>query len=134
MQSVPLIRMKNNAGARSLDEIEPAEDMLLVRLFEQSELESGIVLPNGDDAHEPMARVVKVGPGRWTDSGKFINQTYRPGDIVYYRQTDYLNYKEHPVMVGDEMLWLLKPAVVVAYIRREASPKYLEGQTDFISS
>ncbi len=64
--------------------IDPTHDYILLRLISQDKSEGGIYLPQSAQEKEAMkAMVLKVGPGRMTESGAMIKPCCKPGDRIF---------------------------------------------------
>lgn len=61
----------------------PLFDFVLIEPIPKGTTEGGLALPAGADPDPPKGKVVKVGPGRMTEEGAFIEPTVHPGDVVY---------------------------------------------------
>lgn len=67
--------------AKTMIQIEPLHDRVLVERLEAAERSGLIIIP---EAHRDIAilcKVVAVGPGRWED-GVFCKTVVKPGDTV----------------------------------------------------
>ena len=68
--------------------IKPLSDHILIEpIKEEEKTKSGILLPETAEKEKPeQGRVIAVGPGRKTASGKVIPLGIKPGDKVLFTQ------------------------------------------------
>lgn len=115
-------KLKDDRRAKTEAEFRPAQDYLLIRFTEVQMTEAGIVLPGMQEEHESTlelhGEVVKAGPGKFTDSGAFIEQVYEPGDYVEFRDSDYALYKPLIIHIDNVPYYLVNPKMVTSYVRR----------------
>ena len=94
----------------------PLGDRVLIRPFEESELESktssGIIIPDTVQKDKPeQGEVIAVGEGRW-DRGELIKPRVKPGDRVVFSKYGY-----DEVTVGDQEYYILKEDNILAVIK-----------------
>jgi co-chaperonin GroES (HSP10) len=63
--------------------VECTNDWLLVKENPQGFSPGGVMIPQNADMGCKTGTVVKVGPGRVTEVGYFVEPQINPGDIVY---------------------------------------------------
>jgi chaperonin GroES len=66
--------------------IKPLSDHILIEpIKEEEKTKAGILLPDTAEKEKPeQGRIVAVGPGRKTSSGKIITLDVKPGDKVLF--------------------------------------------------
>lgn len=65
-------------------DFEPLWDYCLIKPIEQKETKGGIVLPDGTTIDGvKKARVIKAGKGAYRESGAFIENPIKEGDVIY---------------------------------------------------
>jgi chaperonin GroES len=65
--------------------LQPLADLVLVKPTKREEIsKGGIVLPDTAKEKPQEGKVLAVGPGRFTDSGKKIPMEVAEGDVVVY--------------------------------------------------
>lgn len=128
------VKLRNNIGAKSLDEFQPCQDYLVVEVMTTACTESGIVLAKTDtDTGEvsfndrkvsifPVGLVVKAGPGYFTDSGVFVNQQYEKGDVVYWRESSYAALQPEVVDINGEQIMMIRSVIVIGKVAKHALP------------
>jgi len=87
----------------------PLADRVILEPQEaEQKTKSGIVLPDSAQEKPQMGKVIKVGPGKFSDDGKAIPMTVKEGDIVIYAKyggteikvagKEYLIVKENDIL------------------------------------
>lgn len=62
----------------------PLSDFVLIQPLPKGETAGGIALPDGaGDSDASRGKVLKVGPGRTTEEGAWIEPNVQPGDVAY---------------------------------------------------
>ena len=75
--------------------LQPLGDRVLVEPVAKEEVtKGGIVLPDTVKEKPQEGKVLAVGPGKMTDSGKLIPMTVKVGDVVVYAKYGGTEYKE----------------------------------------
>ena len=75
--------------------LQPLGDRVLVEPVAKEEVtKGGIVLPDTAKEKPQEGKVLAVGPGKMTDSGKLIPMTVKVGDVVVYAKYGGTEYKE----------------------------------------
>ena len=92
--------------------IRPLHDrVLLKRLDEQQETQSGIIIPDTAKEKPIQGEIVAVGNGKIQKSGEIRTLTVKPGDRVLYSKyagTEVkLDGQEHLIMREDDILGIL---------------------------
>lgn len=65
-------------------DFEPMWDYCLIKPIEQKATKGGIQLPDGTTLDGvKKARVIKAGKGTYRESGAFIENPIKPGDVIY---------------------------------------------------
>lgn len=86
--------------------IKPLQDRVVIRRVEEKkQTESGILLPGSAQEKENMGEVVAVGPGKASDSGAIIAMTVKVGDKVMFGQYSGQEVKDdngEPLMIMRE--------------------------------
>lgn len=62
---------------------QPQADYILFDPIPQNMTEGGIALPEGANPDPPKARIVKAGPGRYSEEGVLMPMNVAEGDVVY---------------------------------------------------
>ncbi len=98
-------------------QITPLGDRVLVRPFEESELEkktvSGIIIPETIDKEKPeQGEVLAVGEGKFQD-GQLITPSVKKGDKVIFSKFGY-----DEVTVEGEEFYLIKSDNILAVINK----------------
>lgn len=86
--------------------IKPLQDRVVIRRVEEKkQTDSGILLPGSAQEKENMGEVVAVGPGKASDSGSIIAMTVKVGDKVMFGQYSGQEVKDdagEPLMIMRE--------------------------------
>lgn len=61
---------------------EPSLDWLLIQPIEKTITSGGIALPDGAEVDPPRGKILKAGPGRFTELGQLIEHGFKSGDEV----------------------------------------------------
>lgn len=93
--------------------IKPLSDHLLIETIKEDEkTKSGILLPETAEKEKPeQGRVIAVGPGRKTSSGKVIPLEVRTGDKVLFTK-----YGPNEIKVEDKEYLVAKEEDILAII------------------
>jgi chaperonin GroES len=92
--------------------LKPLGDKIVVkRLDAESKTAGGIVLPDTAKERPQRGKVVAVGTGRTTESGKVVALTVKVGDEVVFT-----SYAGTEVKVGAEELMVMSESDVLAII------------------
>jgi len=93
--------------------IKPLSDHILIEpIKEQEKTESGILLPETAEKERPeQGKVIAVGPGRKTASGKIIPIEVKPGDKVLFTK-----YSPNEIKVDDKEYLIAKQEDILAII------------------
>lgn len=76
-------KTESPATSASIMNVKPLADRILVRrLEEQEEKSGGIIIPDTAKEKPQQAKVVAVGPGRFTDDGKRVALEVKKGDKI----------------------------------------------------
>ncbi|HDJ30397.1 MAG TPA: co-chaperone GroES [bacterium] len=94
--------------------IEPLADYILIEpIKEEEKTKTGIVLPQTIEKERPeQGKVIAVGPGRKTSSGKVIPVDVKPGDKVLFTK-----YGPNEIKVGDKEYLIAKQEDILAVIK-----------------
>lgn len=95
--------------------IKPVADHIVIEPVSQEEkTESGILLPSIASKERPeQGKVIAVGPGRKTSSGKVIPPEVKPGDMVLFTK-----YGPNEVKVGDKEYLIAKQEDILAILKK----------------
>jgi chaperonin GroES len=90
----------------------PLEDRVVVQRTEQEEMtKSGIVLPDTAQEKPTKARVIAVGPGKYSEKGDLLPMPVKEGDIVVfakYAGTEIkLDNEDYLVMRASDLIGIL---------------------------
>lgn len=93
--------------------IKPLSDHILIEPMRQEEkTKSGILLPESAEKERPeQGRVVAVGPGRKTSSGKIIPLEVKPGQKVLFTK-----YGPNEIKVDDKEYLIAKEEDILAIL------------------
>lgn len=93
--------------------IKPLSDHILIEpIKEEEKTKAGILLPDTAEKERPeQGRVIAVGPGRKTASGKVIPLEVKPGDKVLFTK-----YGPNEIKVGDKEYLIAKQEDILAII------------------
>jgi len=93
--------------------IKPLSDHILIEpVKEEEKTKSGILLPDTAEKERPeQGRVVAVGPGRKTPSGKIIPLEIKPGQKVLFTK-----YGPNEIKVEDKEYLIAKEEDILAII------------------
>jgi chaperonin GroES len=96
-----------------MSKIHPTSDHIVVEpITEETTSTSGIIIPETANKERPMkGKVVAVGPGKMTDSGKVIKMEVKAGDKVLFTK-----YGPTEVKVDGKELLVLNMSDVLAVI------------------
>ena len=95
--------------------IKPLADHILIEPIEEGEkTESGILLPESAEKEKPQeGKVIAVGPGRKTSSGKIIPVDVKVGDRVIFTK-----YGPTEVEIDDKKYLIAKEEDILAIIEK----------------
>lgn len=93
--------------------IKPLADHILIEpIKEEEKTKTGILLPETAEKERPeQGRVIAVGPGRKTPSGKVIPLEVKPGDKVLFTK-----YGPNEIKVEDKEYLIAKEEDILAII------------------
>jgi len=93
--------------------IKPLSDYILIEPIKETEqTKSGILLPETAEKERPeQGRVIAVGPGRKTSSGKVIPLEVKAGDKVLFTK-----YGPNEIKVGDKEYLIAKAEDILAIL------------------
>jgi chaperonin GroES len=92
--------------------LEPLADRVLVKPIERQEMtKGGILLPDTAKEKPQEGKVLAVGPGKLTDTGKLIPMAIKMGDTVLYARYGGTEYK-----LDDEELMILRESDILGVI------------------
>ena len=93
--------------------IKPLSDHILIEpIKEEEKTKAGILLPQTAEKEKPeQGRVVAVGPGRKTASGKIIPMSVKPGQKVLFTK-----YGPNEIKVDDKEYLIAKEEDILAII------------------
>ncbi len=93
--------------------IKPLSDHILIEpMREEEKTKSGILLPETADKEKPeQGRVIAVGPGKRTDSGKIVPVDVKPGQKVLFTK-----YGPSEIKVDDKEYLIAKQEDILAII------------------
>ena len=93
--------------------IKPLSDHILIEpIKEEEETESGILLPQTAEKERPeQGKVIAIGPGRKTSSGKIISLEVKPGDKVLFTK-----YGPNEIKVGNKEYLIARQEDILAII------------------
>ncbi|MCD6177993.1 co-chaperone GroES [bacterium] len=95
--------------------IKPLGDYIVIEPITQEEkTKSGILLPSTVEKERPeQGKVIAVGPGKVTESGKVIPPEVKPGDIVLFTK-----YAPNEVKVDDKKYLIAKQEDILAILEQ----------------
>jgi chaperonin GroES len=94
--------------------IKPLSDHILIEPMEQEEkTKAGILLPETAEQEKPeQGKVIGVGPGRKTVSGKIIPLNVKKGDVVLFKRYGpdeiKINNKEYLIAKEEDILAIIE--------------------------
>jgi len=94
--------------------IKPLSDHILIEPMKQEEkTRTGILLPETAEQEKPeQGKVIEVGPGRKTVSGKIIPLDVKKGDVVLFKKYGpdeiKINNKEYLIAKEEDILAILE--------------------------
>jgi len=93
--------------------IKPLSDYILIEPMKKEEkTKTGILLPDTADKERPeQGKVIAVGPGRKTSSGKVLQMDVKPGDKVLFTK-----YGPNEIKVEDKEYLIAKQEDILAII------------------
>ena len=92
--------------------IRPLGDRVVAERLEQEEtLKGGIILPDSAKKKQETAKVVAVGPGQVTESGKTLPMPVSVGDVILMDK-----YAGQEVTINDEDFVIVKASDIVAIV------------------
>lgn len=93
--------------------IKPLSDYILIEPMKKEEkTKTGILLPDTADKERPeQGKVIAVGPGRKTSSGKILSLDVKPGDRVLFTK-----YGPNEIKVGDKEYLIAKQEDILGII------------------
>lgn len=93
--------------------IKPLSDHILIEpIKEQEKTKAGILLPDTAEKERPeQGRVIAVGPGRKTSSGKIVPMGINPGQKVLFTK-----YGPNEIKIGDKEYLIAKEEDILAII------------------
>ena len=95
---------------------EPLRDIVLIRR-DEAETQVGSIIIAGDQEEQPRGTVVKVGPGRYLETGELIEPTVKEGDSVIFAIQS-----GHPVKLGtpeDDKMIVMTEQEIIGILREE---------------
>jgi chaperonin GroES len=93
--------------------IQPLGNRVVAKRLEQEEtLRGGIILPESAKKKQESAKVVAVGPGQMTESGKILPMTVAVGDVILMDK-----YAGQEVTIDDEDYVIAKLDDIVAIVK-----------------
>ena len=94
--------------------IKPLGDRVVAQRLEAEEtLKGGIIIPDTAKQKQEMAKVIAVGPGKKTESGKTIEMPVKVGDIVLMDK-----YAGQEVEMEDEEYIIVKADDIIATVEK----------------
>ena len=93
--------------------IHPLSNHILIEpIKEEEKTKTGILLPETAEKERPeQGKVIAVGPGRKTPSGKIIPLDVKKGDLVLFKK-----YGQDEVKIGDKEYLIAKEEDILAII------------------
>lgn len=93
--------------------IKPLSDHILIEPIEQEEkTKTGILLPETAEKERPeKGKVIAIGPGRKTSSGKIVPLSVKEGDVVLFTK-----YGPNEIKVEDKEYLIAKEEDILAII------------------
>ena len=93
--------------------IKPLSDNIVIEPISQEEkTKTGILVPSTIDKEKPeQGKVIAVGPGKTTSSGKVIPPEVKPGDVVLFTK-----YGPNEVKVDDKEYLIAKQEDILAIL------------------
>jgi len=92
--------------------INPLRDYILIEpLEEEKKSKGGIVLPETAEKEPQQGKVIAVGPGKFTSSGKRMEPGVKKGNIVLFRK-----YGPDEIKVDDKKYLIAKAEDILAII------------------
>ncbi len=94
--------------------IKPLSDHILIEPMEKEEkTKAGILLPETAEKERPeQGKVIAVGPGRKTSSGKIVPLNVKQGDVVLFTK-----YGPNEIKVDDKEYLIAKEEDILAIIK-----------------
>ncbi len=88
-------------------------NILVEPLSEEKKTDSGIVLPDTVDKEKPQkGKIIALGTGKMTESGKKVSFNVKVGDIVIFKKYSpdelEIDDKEYLIMTEDDILGVIK--------------------------
>lgn len=95
--------------------IKPVADHIVIEpVSKEEKTESGILLPSTASKERPeQGKVIAVGPGKKTSSGKVITPEVKPGDMVLFTK-----YGPNEVKVDDKEYLIAKQEDILAILKK----------------
>ena len=95
--------------------IKPLSDYIVIEpLVQEEKTKSGILVPSTVEKERPeQGKVIAVGPGKITNSGKVIPPEVKPGDIVLFTK-----YAPNEVKVDDKEYLIAKQEDILAILEQ----------------
>jgi chaperonin GroES len=108
----PPVASTRSSGGRSMPNVRPLRDRILVRRVEENEQKvGGIIVPDTAKEKPQQAEVVAVGSGRILENGQRVPLTLKAGDKVLigkWAGTDVkLDGEEYLILKEDEVLGIV---------------------------
>jgi chaperonin GroES len=93
--------------------IKPLSDHILIEPIEQEEkTKTGILLPETAEKERPeKGKVIAIGPGRKTSSGKIVPLSVKEGDVVLFTK-----YGPNEIKVEDKEYLIAKEEDILAIV------------------
>ncbi len=92
--------------------IKPLSDRILVKAFEEEEVnKGGIIIPDTAKEKPQKGEVIETGPGRLTDAGERLPLEVGKGDQVLYGK-----YSGSEVTIADEKYIILRESDILAVL------------------
>lgn len=92
--------------------LKPLENRVIaVRLEEKDTLKGGIIIPDSAKKKQEMAKVIAVGEGKKTESGKLIPPPVKPGDLILMDK-----YSGQEITIDDEEYIIVKADDIIAIV------------------
>ena len=105
-------------GGGQIAAFEPFEDYVLVDIIPIGVTAGGVALPAESDCAPPIAKVLKTGPGRTSDSGAVMPMPCREGDTVLFKTERYRPANE--IELDGKKVYLMRVVDIMGRLKKAA--------------
>lgn len=93
--------------------IQPLQDRILVKRFEEKEIKKGgIIIPDTAKEKPQEGEVIAVGPGKLTEDGKRLPMSLKVGDKILFGK-----YSGSEVRIDDEEFLIMREEDVLGILK-----------------